>query len=111
MESCAGKSPSWKMAGIIILTSAEDPYTLLQNFDVSTHQVALSSDGELVKGPRWTPPTKPPVELRSGTLTSERMRKIERRYSRMRHIPQTVADSTTLRDESQTETFIDGSMA
>ena len=98
----------WKVAKLddgrqIILTNAETPYDLLQSFDVSTHQVALSSNGELVKGADWTPPTMPPVMIWNGGTTSERIVKISRRYGRMRPTPPIV--EPPLREESQAEAY------
>lgn len=76
----------WKVARLadgrqIILTSAPDIMTQLGAFDVSTHQVALTSDGEVIRGPNWTPITVPPVELRSTSKSAERMKKIATRYA------------------------------
>lgn len=87
----------WKVASLkdgrhIILTTAETILDLLDNFDVSTHQVALSSDGELVRGRQFTPLTVAPRQLRQGTMTDARMQKIERRYAHFR--PQGVGRRT-----------------
>lgn len=81
---------NWKVAKLadgrhIMLTNATDEQHLLDNFDVSTHQVALTSDGELIKGSGFTPITEPPVALRNGVMTESRMRKIERRYRQFRY--------------------------
>lgn len=75
----------WKVAKLddgrhIILTDARDAAHLLENFDISTHQCALTSDGEFIKGSQWTPIDVPPVMLRDTPNTRDRMQKIEARY-------------------------------
>jgi hypothetical protein len=57
---------------------------LLETFDISTHQIALSFGG-VIKGPRWTPITERPVIIQSATgvstqKTQERLEKIAARY-------------------------------
>jgi hypothetical protein len=76
----------WKVARLadgrqIILTDADSIDALLDRFDVSTHQVALSSDGEIVRGSHFTPITKPAKMIRDGGNTAQRMQKVQQRYS------------------------------
>lgn len=76
----------WKVAKLadgrqIILTSAVNAQELLENFDISTHQCALTSEGEFVKGEGWTSITEPPVMLKQTPNTPARMRKITDRYA------------------------------
>lgn len=52
---------------------------LLQCFDVSTHQIAITDQG-IVKGEKWTPITVPPVKLKHTPTTDARMEKIAIRY-------------------------------
>lgn len=53
---------------------------LLDGFDVSTHQCAITDEGTFVKGHQWTPLTVPPVALRDTESTVTRMCKIADRY-------------------------------
>ena len=53
---------------------------LIEGFDISTHQVALTSQG-VVKGSGFTPVFIEPRVLQNTTTTPERMRKIAARYS------------------------------
>lgn len=52
---------------------------VLANFDVSTHQIALTHDG-LYRGSDWTPITQPPRMLKYSEKTPARMQKIAERY-------------------------------
>lgn len=54
---------------------------VLENFDVSAHQVAILSNGKVVKGPHWTPPFEPPYALRQNEKTAERLERITKRYT------------------------------
>lgn len=58
---------------------------ILRNFDISTHQVALTTQG-VVKGDYWTPVTEPPVVIdgMENEHTAERLDRIRRRYSVLR---------------------------
>jgi hypothetical protein len=56
-----------------------DPATLIEAFDISTHQIALAW-GNVIKGSGWTPITEPPRMLRRTPTTPERMEKIAARY-------------------------------
>lgn len=84
---------NWRVAKIndtpqprhILVTSALNIQQLLDNFDISTHQCALSSDGEFIRGAQWTPLSATPRAFRMGTTTPERLKKIERRYAAFRN--------------------------
>lgn len=54
---------------------------VLQNFDISTHQIALTANG-VVKGAGWTSTMVPPVvfEDKENEHTPERLKKIAERY-------------------------------
>lgn len=67
----------------IVVTNAESAAEILDHFDVSTHQVALTSDGELVRGSGFTPIDQPPVALLHNEKTDGRMEKVSRRYMRV----------------------------
>lgn len=76
---------TWKVARLvdgrhILLTNAYDIQNLLDSFDISTHQCALSPDGEFIKGTLWTPITEPPVAIRQTPTTNARMEKLRKRY-------------------------------
>lgn len=55
---------------------------VLEGFDVSTHQVALLSNGQVFLGSQWTPVNEDPVKLIDTPHTAERMEKIRNRYGR-----------------------------
>lgn len=65
----------------IMVTDAQDIEMLLDCFDVSTHQCAVTSNLEFVKGHGWTPITVSPVSLRETTNTLARLKKISERYA------------------------------
>lgn len=76
---------TWKVAKLgdgrhVLVTTATDIQQLLDAFDISTHQCALDSDGEFVRGRNWTPVNVPPVLLRQGKNAQERMERISSRY-------------------------------
>ena len=56
---------------------------VLQTFDISTHQIALTPDGDTVRGPEWTPLSESPVQLRDTPNTAARMEKIRARYAHL----------------------------
>lgn len=64
----------------LIVTTAKDAFDLIDSFDISTHQVALSSRGHVIKGGMFTPTTVPPIRLKDTPTTPERLRKIAARY-------------------------------
>lgn len=72
----------------IMVTDAKTPVQILQNFDVSTHAVALTPGG-VVKHPKWTPPHVPPVALLDHKTTPARMERIARRFG---HLPAEETD-------------------
>jgi hypothetical protein len=80
---------------IHIMVCAGSIQELLETFDISTHQIALSFGG-VIKGPRWTPITERPVIIRSATgistqKTQERLGKIATRYGHS--IPRTFNEA------------------
>lgn len=64
----------------IVVTKAQSIDDILNAFDVSTHQVALSSDGELIRGREFTPISVEPIMLLQNDKTEGRMQKVEQRY-------------------------------
>lgn len=56
-----------------------DPRTLIETFDISTHQIAIAF-GNVIKGSGWTPITEPPRVLKMTPTTPERLEKIAARY-------------------------------
>ena len=63
-----------------ILVTRQTLEEVLEGFDISTHQVALTSTGRVVTGKSWTPPHVRPVELISMPRTAARMAKICSRF-------------------------------
>ena len=63
-----------------LLLTDGDVFSLLESFDISTHQIALTERGA-VKGSMWTPITEPPIKLRDTPTTDARMEKIRARYA------------------------------
>lgn len=53
---------------------------VLSSFDISTCQVAITSDGHVVRGDNWTPPSVPPVKLKDTPTTDARMQKYQERF-------------------------------
>ena len=78
-----------RRVAIVRLVGASLPYHLivveghideiLSSFDISTHQVALTSNG-VVRGEHWTPVTEPPVVITEKYTTPARIQKIRQRY-------------------------------
>lgn len=64
----------------IIVTTADSAREVLDAFDVSTHQIALTSDGELVRGSGFTAIDQPVRALLRNEHTDDRLTKIARRY-------------------------------
>lgn len=52
---------------------------VLSSFDISTHQIALTSKG-VVRGEHWTPLWEPPVVITTKYTTPARLEKIKARY-------------------------------
>ncbi len=67
----------------IIVSNAASAAELLQGFDVSTHRVALTSDGELVRGEGFTPIDQPARALLQNSKTPERLAKCSKRYGQI----------------------------
>jgi hypothetical protein len=65
---------------IHLLVTSGSILAVLDTFDISTHQVAISDTGGVVRGRNWTPVTEPPIKLRDTPTTDERMAKIAARY-------------------------------
>lgn len=63
-----------------ILVTSGDITDVLNGFDISTHQVAITDSGTVVRGYSWTPITEPPVKLKDTPTTDVRMLKIATRY-------------------------------
>jgi len=69
----------------IILTDAANILDLLDGFDISTHQCAISDQGEFIRGRQWTPIDELPVVIRvGGPNTARRLQKIQARYNFLR---------------------------
>jgi hypothetical protein len=68
----------------VMVTDAPIIETVLANFDISTHQVAIDYRGLVIRGNCWTPITQPPivVEERRNEHTEGRLKKITERYRR-----------------------------
>lgn len=65
----------------VMVTSAETIRDILDGFDVSTHAVAIGSNGYVVKHPEWTPPHEMPALMTSRNEKSiERMARIAARF-------------------------------
>lgn len=64
----------------IMLTEAGSPGDVIYGFDVSTHAVAVNSDGRIFKSSGYTLPHQPPFMLQENTLTPERMERICQRF-------------------------------
>jgi hypothetical protein len=100
-----GLCHTWKVAKLVdgrhvLLTNAYDVSNLLDSFDISTHQCALSPDGEFIKGTLWTPITEPPLRLRHTPTTDARLEKITKRYERFQMPTLTLSfDKALLEDE------------
>lgn len=65
---------------IHLLVTSGTVFDVLNTFDVSTHQIAITDSGGVVKGRQWTPITEPPVKLKDTPTTDARMAKIAARY-------------------------------
>ena len=64
-----------------MVTYLATPEAIIERFDISTHQVALTATGRVVVGKGWTPPHVRPVILRhTGDRTHKRFEKICQRY-------------------------------
>lgn len=78
-----------RRVGVVTIEGHSLPYQLiavggsvddvLSSFDISTHQIALTSKG-VVKGEHWTPVWEPPVVITTKYTTPARMEKIRERY-------------------------------
>jgi len=55
-------------------------HTILDNFDISTHMVAILPSGEVIKGAAWTPIYAPPIVVKDTPRTAARLDKILKRY-------------------------------
>lgn len=66
----------------IMVTDAPIIEAVLANFDISTHQVAITPTGQVVLGASWTSITEPPqvIEGRENEHTPGRLEKITKRY-------------------------------
>ena len=64
----------------ILVTKAKDSMALVSNFDISTHQAAIHTDGKVVVAKTFTLPSEQPVVLEKANNTLARYVKICRRY-------------------------------
>lgn len=70
---------------IHIMVTDAPPLMLILNFDISTHQIALTDSG-VMRGPEWTDTDEEPVIIKNHTTlkTQERFAKISARYAHLR---------------------------
>lgn len=71
----------------ILVTGADGVRDLLDAFDISTHQCAITPEFQFVKGRCWTPITVMPQKLRQTEKTDARFEKIAARYATFRSSP------------------------
>lgn len=64
-----------------IMVTTGDVLQVLHGFDISTHQVAITSEGVVVTGDDFTKTSEPPRVLRDTPSTPERLIKITQRYA------------------------------
>lgn len=77
-----------KPVHLLITTGTVDE--VLNNFDISTHAVALLPNGKFAYSDAWTPKTVDPVILRDTPSTPARFVKIQHRYASYRKGRQSV---------------------
>lgn len=83
-EVTAGPSGVSYVKPFHIMVTDGNHMAVLDNFDVSTHQIALMPNGEEIRGPGWTAIWDTPVKLRDEAHTPARMAKISARYAHFR---------------------------
>lgn len=68
-----------------ILLTRMEPEDVLSQFDISTHQIAITGDGRIIKGDKWTPVTDYPrfIHFNKRSTSDERMKKICTRFGHM----------------------------
>ena len=66
------------------VTTCADEADLISGFDISTHQIAVTDEGEVIRGSRWTPTNVPPRVLKMTSTTPVRLEKIGARYAHLR---------------------------
>lgn len=71
-------SYEWHQPIHVIVTDAS-VYQVLEGFDISTHQIAITDNG-IVLGEEWTSVTEEPIVLHMSTQTPARLEKIRNRY-------------------------------
>jgi hypothetical protein len=64
----------------VLITDQSRPIDLVEAFDISTHAVAITSEGMAIKSKRWTPVNVPPKKLADTSTTDARMEKICARF-------------------------------
>jgi hypothetical protein len=64
----------------VLITDQPTPQALVNAFDVSTHAVAINSDGQVFRGEGWTPTMVPTVKLKDTSTTDARLKKIAVRF-------------------------------
>lgn len=79
-------TPSSGVSLHLMVTDAPIIEAVLANFDISTHQIAVSPFGEVIFGNNWTPITELPkvIEERRNGQTEARLKKITERYASRR---------------------------
>lgn len=65
----------------IVVADAKNVLEILDGFDVSTHQVAITPAEGIVRGPHWTPVNEPPVAFKANINTPKRMERITARFA------------------------------
>jgi hypothetical protein len=73
-------NPMWEHA-IHMLVTTQTPEDVISNFDLSICQVAITDEGQVIRGANWTPVTAPIRQLSASTsLTDKRMEKYKARF-------------------------------
>jgi hypothetical protein len=70
----------------IMVTTCTSELDLVSGFDISTHAIAVTDEGEVVKSSRWTPTTVEPAVMKMTATTPERLKKISARYAHLRGV-------------------------
>lgn len=68
----------------LMVTNHASALAIIETFDISTHQIAITHDGNVILGSGWTPLTQPPVMISTNIgkpTTPARMHKLALRYN------------------------------
>lgn len=76
----------------VCVTTAQSVPMLIDGFDISTHAVAITSFGRVIKSENYTPPQERPRIVHMTTTSVERLRKISERFGHP--TPLDIADPT-----------------